>query len=42
MHNIGIVYNHSKALCMAIGKYICLFSDDDVVLANNLILKVAV
>jgi glycosyltransferase involved in cell wall biosynthesis len=41
-HNIGAVHNYNKALRMAIGKYIYLFSDDDIMLANNLVLKVAV
>jgi glycosyltransferase involved in cell wall biosynthesis len=41
-YNIGAVHNYNKALRMAIGKYIYLFSDDDVMLANNLVLKVAV
>jgi glycosyltransferase involved in cell wall biosynthesis len=35
VRNIGVVYNYSKVLPMAISKYIYLFSDDDVVLASN-------
>jgi glycosyltransferase involved in cell wall biosynthesis len=40
--NVGAVHNYNRALHLATGKYLYLFSDDDVMLANNLALKVTV
>jgi len=40
--NIGVVNNHNKALSLATGTYICVFSDDDIMLQDNLAKKVAV
>ncbi len=40
--NIGAVNNHNKALALAIGQYIYLFSDDDIMLPDNISDKVAV
>lgn len=40
--NIGAIHNHNRALRLAVGKYICTFSDDDIMLPDNLFLKVEV
>lgn len=40
--NIGVVNNHNKALSLATGTYICVFSDDDIMLQDNLTKKIAV
>lgn len=40
--NIGPVNNHNRALRLATGRYICTFSDDDVMLPDNLAAKVAI
>lgn len=37
--NIGPINNHNKALDLALGDYIYFFSDDDVMLEDNLLLK---
>lgn len=40
--NVGPVNNHNRALRLAKGKYLCIFSDDDVMLEHNLARKVEV
>ncbi len=40
--NVGPVNNHNRALRLATGHYICTFSDDDVMLPDNLAAKVAI
>jgi glycosyltransferase involved in cell wall biosynthesis len=42
IENIGPVNNHNRALRLARGKYICTFSDDDIMAPDNLALKVGV
>ncbi|MDB5233181.1 MAG: glycosyl transferase, family 2 [Hymenobacter sp.] len=38
--NVGITRNYNRALSLATGKYIAIFSDDDVMLPGNLAAKV--
>jgi glycosyltransferase involved in cell wall biosynthesis len=40
--NIGMSNNHNRALRIAVGEYLYLFSDDDIMLPNNLHLKVEI
>jgi glycosyltransferase involved in cell wall biosynthesis len=40
-HNIGVIKNWNKALGLSRGKYVTIFHDDDLMLPDNLMVKVA-